>query len=529
MPALDGLEVCRRLRAAGDRTPVLVLTARDAVADRVRGLDAGADDYLVKPFALEELIARLRALLRRTGTPAAETLSSPTSGSTRAATPSSAAAGAIELTRTEFLLLELLMRHPRQVLTRVADLRPRVGLRLRPGLQLARGLRRLPAAQARRAAADPHRARRRLRAARAMSSAAGSCSAAPPRSRSPSRSAAASPTSSSGTRCAARSTPRCAAAVLRAHRARPAADTGAAADRRGPVVTRATSGRATAAPPLPSARGARRGRGGGRGAGPYFADQRTSTASTCACTRPASPPAPPRGRRGRSARSTTRCSCCGSALGRARARRHRRWPCSSPAWPPAPPCGRWPSSPPPPSTSPARATCSQRIAAAGDDELSRLAARVQHDARGAGAVPAGAAPAGRRRVARAAHAAHLAAHQPRGARALRRPRRPRPRPDAPRPRRPARGADRARRRPRRAGPRRRAEPPPTEDVRLDLLVAAAVERARRHAPARRFCARHRAGARARRAGAARPRGGQPARQRGEVERDGRGAAAAAAS
>jgi two-component system, OmpR family, response regulator MprA len=119
MPHLDGIEVCRRLRAAGDRTPVLVLTARDGVPDRVRGLDAGADDYLVKPFALEELLARLRALLRRTT--AAEQdevlrhadLELDPAGHTvrRGRRP-------IELTRTEFLLLELFLRHPRQVLTR---------------------------------------------------------------------------------------------------------------------------------------------------------------------------------------------------------------------------------------------------------------------------------------------------------------------------------------------------------------------------------------------------------------------------
>src|SRR6185437_4429098 len=72
MPGLDGLQVCRRLRDAGDRTPVLMLTARDAIDDRVAGLDAGADDYLVKPFALKELKARLRALLRRAEPPAAE-------------------------------------------------------------------------------------------------------------------------------------------------------------------------------------------------------------------------------------------------------------------------------------------------------------------------------------------------------------------------------------------------------------------------------------------------------------------------
>ena len=102
MPRLDGLEVCRRLRKSGDRTPVLMLTARDAIDDRVEGLDVGADDYLVKPFALRELQARLRALLRRTGdgTGEGETLRT------------------IELSKTEFLLLELFMRHPRQVLTR---------------------------------------------------------------------------------------------------------------------------------------------------------------------------------------------------------------------------------------------------------------------------------------------------------------------------------------------------------------------------------------------------------------------------
>jgi two-component system, OmpR family, response regulator MprA len=121
MPRLGGLETCRALRATGDDVPILVLTARDAVADRVAGLDAGADDYLPKPFALEELLARLRALLRRT-------------------TPSAAGGPArlefadlrmdlatrevrrgdreLKLTRTEFSLLELLMRHPRHVLTR---------------------------------------------------------------------------------------------------------------------------------------------------------------------------------------------------------------------------------------------------------------------------------------------------------------------------------------------------------------------------------------------------------------------------
>jgi two-component system response regulator MprA len=119
MPRVDGLEVCRRLRAAGDRTPVLVLTARDAVADRVRGLDAGADDYLVKPFALEELLARLRALLRRGGGAGEHEVLRFADLELRLLEHTvSRGRRAIELTRTEFLLLELFMRHPRQVLTR---------------------------------------------------------------------------------------------------------------------------------------------------------------------------------------------------------------------------------------------------------------------------------------------------------------------------------------------------------------------------------------------------------------------------
>ena len=118
MPQVDGLEVCRRLRAAGDRTPVLVLTARDAIADRVRGLDAGADDYLVKPFALAELSARLRALLRRSAGPAGDTLRHAGIELDLAGHTVHRGERLIELTRTEFLLFELLMNHPRQVLTR---------------------------------------------------------------------------------------------------------------------------------------------------------------------------------------------------------------------------------------------------------------------------------------------------------------------------------------------------------------------------------------------------------------------------
>jgi len=119
MPSVDGLEVCRRLRAAGDRTPVLMLTARDTVADRVNGLDAGADDYVVKPFALEELLARLRALMRRTGDAPSDTaLRFADLILDGAARRGFRGERTIELTRTEFALLELLMSNPRIVMTR---------------------------------------------------------------------------------------------------------------------------------------------------------------------------------------------------------------------------------------------------------------------------------------------------------------------------------------------------------------------------------------------------------------------------
>ena len=119
MPELDGLEVCRRMRDTGDRTPVLMLTARDSLEDRVTGLDSGADDYLVKPFEREELLARLRALLRRSGwTDQREVLRFDDLELDPHAHEVRRGGRLVELTRTEFLLLELFMRHPRQVLTR---------------------------------------------------------------------------------------------------------------------------------------------------------------------------------------------------------------------------------------------------------------------------------------------------------------------------------------------------------------------------------------------------------------------------
>jgi two-component system response regulator MprA len=127
MPPPDGLEVCRRLRRAGNHTPILMLTAREAVGNRVEGLDAGADDYVVKPFALAELLARLQALLRRpTATGGTGGVGGAGSECLRFADLTLRPAGyeayrgrrRLELTRTEFLLLELFVRNPRQVLPR---------------------------------------------------------------------------------------------------------------------------------------------------------------------------------------------------------------------------------------------------------------------------------------------------------------------------------------------------------------------------------------------------------------------------
>jgi two-component system response regulator MprA len=117
LPGIDGLEVCRRLRRLGNRVPILMLTARDAVSDRIDGLDAGADDYLVKPFDVEELKARVRALLRRAGPE-----SDPDALSFAEVRLEGARHGAavgeefVELTRTEYQLLELMMLNPRRVL-----------------------------------------------------------------------------------------------------------------------------------------------------------------------------------------------------------------------------------------------------------------------------------------------------------------------------------------------------------------------------------------------------------------------------
>ena len=165
MPKRDGLEVARELRARGDRTPILMLTARDAVQDRVDGLDAGADDYVVKPFALEELLARLRALLRRTNgdTGRAAQLLGPDARSGHPRGHPWRPRGAAQQDRVRAA------RAPDAPSASRAEPVPAVrgglGLRLRPALELARGLHRVPAPQdggGRRAALDPDRARSRI-------------------------------------------------------------------------------------------------------------------------------------------------------------------------------------------------------------------------------------------------------------------------------------------------------------------------------------------------------------------------------
>jgi two-component system response regulator MprA len=121
MPRLDGLETTRALRSAGNSVPILVLTARDAIGDRVEGLDAGADDYLTKPFALQELLARLRALLRRVVPPEdapEETLTFADLSMNVATREVTRGTRRMELTRTEFSLLEMFLRRPRRVLER---------------------------------------------------------------------------------------------------------------------------------------------------------------------------------------------------------------------------------------------------------------------------------------------------------------------------------------------------------------------------------------------------------------------------
>ena len=172
MPRLDGLEVCRQLRSTGDDLPILVLTARDTISERVAGLDAGADDYLPKPFALEELLARMRALLRRTRIEdAAESVAMTFADLTLDSVTREVTRGQrqISLTRTEFALLEMLIANPRRVLTRSRILEEVWGFDFPTSgnaLEVYVGYLRRKTEAERRAAADPHRARCGLRASR---------------------------------------------------------------------------------------------------------------------------------------------------------------------------------------------------------------------------------------------------------------------------------------------------------------------------------------------------------------------------
>ena len=548
MPEPDGLEVCRRLRAAGDRTPVLMLTARDAVPDRVKGLDAGADDYLVKPFALEELGARLRALLRRTGGPIDEhaALRRPRARPRRPHRRT-ATARPIELTRTEFLLLELLLRHPRQVLTRTQIFEHVWGYDFGPTLELARGLRRLPAPQARggrRAAADPHGPRRRLRPARAVSfrrRLALSCGAAvavvgrarlgarvldrarhAARARSTTRCATRSRWPGSGTCRGGRAGPgpRDQLMLLTGEAPGRSRSVDPAARRRRPSGCRR---RSTTTQELRAVATGER--------APFFADRDDRRRARARATSPAGRTATGDLRRARSLTEVDRAlgdaalGARAARAGRDRARgaalaagdAHRRAP------------GRR-AHRRPPSTSPPRATCraGSRPTATTRSRAWRRSFNTMLEALERSQTRA--APARRRRLARAAHAAHLAAHEPRG-----------------------------------AGPRRPARPRATASALRDDLVAQLEEltalvgdlvelardeeperaggRGRAARPARRRRGRARAPARAGRdasrpqlepalvagrARAAGPRGREPARQRRQVEPAGRRGRRAAA-
>ena len=150
LPDLDGFEVCRRLRTEGDRTPVLFLTARDATEDKVRGLTLGGDDYLVKPFSLEELVARIDAVLRRAGRPTPGrrgAARAPTSRWTTTPTACSRAGARCSLSPTEYNLLRYLLVNQGRVAVEGADPRPRLAVRLRRRRRRRRDLHRLPAPQ----------------------------------------------------------------------------------------------------------------------------------------------------------------------------------------------------------------------------------------------------------------------------------------------------------------------------------------------------------------------------------------------
>ena len=118
LPGLTGVEICRRLRSTGDKVPIILLTAKEEISDRVAGLDAGADDYVVKPFSIEELLARVRAHLRRTQEPNPDVLKFADLSLNRSTREVMRGDRSIELTAKEFDLLEYLLAHPRQVLTR---------------------------------------------------------------------------------------------------------------------------------------------------------------------------------------------------------------------------------------------------------------------------------------------------------------------------------------------------------------------------------------------------------------------------